>query len=154
MANSTRKSKRGKIAGTCPSITPMLGASRVRVLAIETSSPRGSVALLDDDRLVVELEHDQPNAHAERILPLVERALEAAGFDRTSLDRVAVGIGPGSFTGLRVGIALAEGLALGLDIPIIGVASLRAMAAAVPAAEARIRIPVLDARRDEVFVAA
>jgi tRNA threonylcarbamoyladenosine biosynthesis protein TsaB len=132
----------------------MLGASRVRILAIETSSPCGSVALLDDGKLVVELEHEQPNAHAERILPLVEHVLASAGFDRTSLDRVAVGIGPGSFTGLRVGIALAEGLALGLDIPIVGVASLRAMAAAAPTAETRIRIPVLDARRNEVFVAA
>src|SRR5688572_6886733 len=118
----------------------MLRAPRVRVLAIETSGPRGSVALLEDERLIIELEHDQPNAHAERILPLVERALASAGFDRTSLDRLAVGVGPGSFTGLRVGIALAEGLALGLGIPIVGVPSLRAMAAAAPAADGRIRV--------------
>jgi tRNA threonylcarbamoyladenosine biosynthesis protein TsaB len=132
----------------------MLRAPRVRVLAIETSGPRGSVALLEGDALVVGLEHDQPNAHAERILPMVEQALATAGFDKGSLERVAVGIGPGSFTGLRVGIALAEGLALGLDRPLVGVASLRAMAASAPATESRIRIPVLDAGRAEVFVAA
>jgi len=131
----------------------MLRASRVRILAIETSSPVGSVALLEDGRLVVSLEHEQPNAHAEQTLPLVERALSSSGFSRTSLDRLAVGIGPGSFTGLRVGIALAEGLALGLDVPLVGVASLRAMAAATPAGEARLRAPVLDAKRGEVFAA-
>ncbi|HVJ22164.1 MAG TPA: tRNA (adenosine(37)-N6)-threonylcarbamoyltransferase complex dimerization subunit type 1 TsaB, partial [Polyangiaceae bacterium] len=126
----------------------------MRVLAIETSGPRGSVALLENTELVLELEHEQPNAHAEQILPLVERALSSAGFDRRSLDRIAVGIGPGSFTGLRVGIALGEGLALGLDLPIVGVSSLRAMAAAAPASEPRVRVPVLDARRSEIFAAA
>jgi tRNA threonylcarbamoyladenosine biosynthesis protein TsaB len=126
----------------------------VRVLAIETSGPRGSVALLEGSQLVVCLEHEEPNAHAEQILPLVQRALAEAGFTKSSLHRVGVGIGPGSFTGLRVGIALAEGLALGLDLPIIGVASVRAMAAAVPLTETRLRIPVLDARRDEIFTGA
>jgi tRNA threonylcarbamoyladenosine biosynthesis protein TsaB len=126
----------------------------VRVLAIETSSPRGSVALIERGRVVVSFEHDQANAHAERLLPLVERAIAESGFAKRSLERVAVGIGPGSFTGLRVGIALAEGIALGLGIPLVGVGSLRAMAASAPASDPRLRIPVLDARRDEVFVAA
>jgi tRNA threonylcarbamoyladenosine biosynthesis protein TsaB len=69
------------------------------------------------------------------------------------LDRVAVGIGPGSFTGLRVGIALGQGISIGLGIPLVGVPSLQAMAAAVPRSEMRKRCPLLDARRGEVFVA-
>jgi tRNA threonylcarbamoyladenosine biosynthesis protein TsaB len=126
----------------------------VRLLAIETSGPRGSIALLEQDKVLVSLEHAQPNAHAEQILPLVQQALASAGIAASSLDRIAVGLGPGSFTGLRVGIALAEGLALGLDIPLVGVASLRAMAAAAPESRAGVRLPILDAGRGEVFAAA
>jgi tRNA threonylcarbamoyladenosine biosynthesis protein TsaB len=123
-------------------------------LGIETSTRRGSVAVTENGVVVKALTHEELNAHAERVLGLVERALAEAGLTRTSLDRVAVGVGPGSFTGLRVGIALAEGMALGLGRPLVGVGSLRAMAAAVPAAEARTRVAVLDARRGELFIAA
>ena len=126
----------------------------MRILGIETSSRRGSVALCDGARLVARAEHSEPNAHAERMLALVEQALAEAGWSRSSLDRVAVGIGPGSFVGLRVGIALAEGLGLGLGRPVVGVSSLRAMLAAVPAEEPAARVALLDARRAELFVAA
>lgn len=125
----------------------------MRVLGIETSSRRGTVALVEASHPVVTLSHDEPNAHAERMLPLVERALEQAGWSRQTLARVGVGVGPGSFTGLRVGIALAQGIALGLGIPLLGVPSLAAMAAAVPRHVAGVRQPLLDARRGEVFVA-
>jgi tRNA threonylcarbamoyladenosine biosynthesis protein TsaB len=127
---------------------------RVRVLGIETSTRRGSVAIADDGEILTSFAHDELNAHAERVLGLVERALAEAGLTRASLDRIAVGVGPGSFTGLRVGIALAEGIALGLDRPLIGVGSLWAMASAVPADDRRTRVAVLDARRGELFIAA
>jgi tRNA threonylcarbamoyladenosine biosynthesis protein TsaB len=126
----------------------------VRVLGIETSTRRGSVALAVDGKVVSVQTHEEPNAHAERVLGLVERALSEAKLTRRDLERIAVGVGPGSFTGLRVGIALAEGIALGLERPLVGVGSLRAMAQAVPAADERVRIAVLDARRSEVFLAA
>jgi tRNA threonylcarbamoyladenosine biosynthesis protein TsaB len=126
----------------------------VRVLSIETSTRRGSVALASNGEILTTLTHEEPNAHAERVLGLVERALAETGFTRASLDRVAVGVGPGTFTGLRVGIALAEGIALGLDRPLVGVGSLRAMAHAVPATDLRKRVAVLDARRGELFIAA
>jgi len=125
----------------------------MRVLGIETSSRRGSVALWEDGRPVVSLAHEQPNAHAERLLPLVHSALAKAGWKRRSLDRVATGIGPGSFTGLRVGIALAQGIALGLERPLVGVPSLQSMARAVPAAVGGARCAIVDARRAEVFCA-
>jgi len=76
-----------------------------------------------------------------------------SGWAKTSLDRIAVGIGPGSFTGLRVGIALAQGVALGLDRPVFGVGSLAAMARAAPASLPGLRCPLIDARRGEVFLA-
>lgn len=126
----------------------------MRLLAIETSSARGSVALVEDGQRVKSLCHDRPNAHAESILPLIEALLASAAWPRSSLDRLAVGIGPGSFTGLRVGVATAQGIAEGLMRPLIGVVSLEAMALAVPSELPGLRCPVLDARRGEVFAAA
>lgn len=126
----------------------------MRVLGIETSAAhRGTVALAEAGKLVTSAEHTSLNAHAEKTLPLVEQILGEAGWTRSSLDRVAVGIGPGSFTGLRVGLALAQGIALGLGIPVVGVGSLRAMADAVPADREGHRVPLLDARRGELFAA-
>lgn len=126
----------------------------MRLLGIETSTVRGSVALVEDQRVVCRLEHAEASAHAERILPLVARALEESGWEASAIERIAVGIGPGSFVGLRVGIALAQGLALGLGVPVLGVGSLRSLAAAVPATQPGTRWAMLDARRDEIFVAA
>jgi tRNA threonylcarbamoyladenosine biosynthesis protein TsaB len=126
----------------------------VRVLGIETSTRRGSVAVSANGVVVAAQSHEEPNAHAERLLGLIERVLADAGMTRDALDRIGVGVGPGSFTGLRVGIALAQGIALGLGRPLVGVGSLGAMARALPPAERRVRVPVLDARRGELFVAA
>lgn len=126
----------------------------MRVLGIETSAAqRGSVALVEAGRPVCAAGHTWRNAHAEQTLPLIEQVLAEAGWTRSSLERVAVGIGPGSFTGLRVGLALAQGIALGLGIPVVGVGSLLVMAGAVPAERAGLRIPLLDARRNELFCA-
>lgn len=124
----------------------------MRILAIETSSPRGSVALVEDAALARALEHQRENAHGEAILPLIEQAFADAGWQHGAVDRVAVGIGPGSFTGLRVGIAIAQGLSEGWGVPLIGVPSLQAMALAAPAGGAR-RCVLLDARRGELFAA-
>jgi tRNA threonylcarbamoyladenosine biosynthesis protein TsaB len=125
----------------------------MRVLGIETSTRRGSVALWDGERLLGALEHERPNAHAEALLPLVARLLAETGAPKSSLERIAVGTGPGSFTGLRVGIALGEGIALGLGLRVVGVGSLEAMARAVGHAT-RAVVSVLDAGRSELFVAA
>lgn len=126
----------------------------MRVLAIETSTYRGSVAILDAGVVVRTLEHRQPSAHAELILPLIGRLLEEAGWARTSLDRIGVGVGPGSFVGLRVGIALAEGIGMGLRRPVVGVPSLRAMLRAVPQGQLGTRVAMVDARRAEIFLTA
>lgn len=98
-------------------------------------------------------EHVTENAHGERLLSLLEDLFAEVGWSRSSLDRIGVGLGPGSFTGLRVGIAFAQGVALGLGRPILGICSLRTMAAAVPASVPALRAPFLDARRGEWFAA-
>jgi tRNA threonylcarbamoyl adenosine modification protein YeaZ len=128
-------------------------AARVRILGIETSSSRGSVALVEGRHRVALATHSRENAHGESIQPLIERALAEAGWQASALDRISVGIGPGSFTGLRVGVALAKGIAEGLERPLIGVSSLAAMALGAPADLSGMRCPVLDARRGELFFA-
>lgn len=125
----------------------------MRILGIESSSRRGSVALLEGDRLVASVEHEQQNAHAERLLPLLDQLLADAGWPKSSLDRLGVGVGPGSFTGLRAGIALAEGLSVGLDRPLWGVGSLLAMARGALAEHPAPCCALLDARRSELFAA-
>ena len=125
----------------------------MRILGIESSSRRGSVALLDGQRLIASLEHEQPNSHAELLLPLIERLLAEAGWPKSSLDRLGVGVGPGSFTGLRAGIALAEGLSVGLERPLVGVSSLLAMAHGALSEHPGPCCALLDARRSELFAA-
>jgi tRNA threonylcarbamoyladenosine biosynthesis protein TsaB len=125
----------------------------VRTIGFESSSRRGSVALIEGNRLIACLSHEEPNSHAELLLPLLERLLAEAGWPKSSLDRLGVGVGPGSFTGLRAGIALAEGLSVGLDRPLIGVGSLRAMAYGALREQTGPCCALLDARRGELFAA-
>lgn len=106
-----------------------------------------------DGRLVGYAVHETRNEHAERMLGLVQDVLSQAGWGKADLTRVAVGVGPGSFTGVRVALALAQGITLGLRIPGVGVSSLRAVALGAGDEERRARVVVRDARRDEFFVA-
>ena len=124
----------------------------MRVLGIETTSRRGTVALLENGKVVSTRVHDSSSSHGEVMLPLVGELFAETGWARTALDRIAVGTGPGSFTGIRVGLALAKGLGLGLDRPVLGIGSLRAMCRGVPADLPGSRCAVLDGRRDELFV--
>jgi tRNA threonylcarbamoyladenosine biosynthesis protein TsaB len=132
----------------------------VRILAIESSGTRGSVALLEGGQVVAERTHAVPNTHAETLVRLIDDLIAESGTARSSLDAVAVGLGPGSFTGLRVGVALARGLALGLGRPLRGVSSLRALALAVQRDAACPEDPdllvgaLIDARRGEYFFSA
>ena len=125
----------------------------MRILGLESSSRRGSLALVEDGRLVRSVEHEEPNSHAERLLPMLERLLAEAGWPKSSLDRLGVGVGPGSFTGLRAGIALGEGLSVGLDRPLIGIGSLLAMAHGALSEQPGPCCALLDAQRGELFAA-
>jgi len=122
----------------------------MRLLALETSTLAGGVALLDGDRLVAEYVLDVSVTHSERLVASVDRVLGDAGWGRGDLAALAVSIGPGSFTGLRVGVSTAKGLAVALGIPIAAVPTLDAMAACVPWAMLPV-CPVLDARKGEVY---
>lgn len=128
----------------------MLDFPIMRVLAVETSTLAGGVALLDDDRLVAEYLLDVSLTHSERLMLAVERVLDDAGWPADTLEGLAVAIGPGSFTGLRVAVGTAKGLALALELPVAAVPTLDAMAASLPFAALPV-CPVLRARRDEVY---
>ncbi len=126
---------------------------RVLILGLDTSSLRASVALLRDGALLSHLKHEELNRHSERLKGMLETLLDDTGVKLEELSAIAVGVGPGSFTGLRVGLAFAEGLALGLGIPLLGVDSMRAMAAMAEATSVKRVWCAIDARRNEVFLA-
>jgi tRNA threonylcarbamoyladenosine biosynthesis protein TsaB len=135
------------------------------VLGLDTSTASSAVALrLADERTLQARDDPPPGAHpghATRLLELARGLLERAEVGWGELDRIAVGVGPGTFTGLRVGIATARGLAQSLDAELVGVSSLRALAEGAfadggpsGAAGADAVLAVIDARRGEVFAAA
>lgn len=120
------------------------------VLAFETSTEACSVALwIDGD--VRERFGIAPRQHAELALPWAQELLAAAGIAKSQLDAIAVGRGPGAFTGVRLGVALAQGIALALDRPVVPVSTLAALA--YPIAAERI-IAAIDARMGEVYLGA
>jgi len=114
----------------------------VLTLAFDTATDVATVALVDDGRAVAER-----RSRAVRVLADAQALLGEAGRRPQDLQRLVVGVGPGSFTGTRIGLAAARGLALALDLPTAGVSTLDALAAGAPGA-----LPVIDARRGEVFV--
>ena len=124
----------------------------MRVLAVETSTLAGGVALVDGDRLVAEYLLDVSVTHSERLLAAIDTVMTDAGWTPQDLQGLAVAVGPGSFTGLRVGLSTVKGLAFGLGLPVAAVPTLDAMAAVVPWAGLPV-CAVLHARRNEVYAA-
>jgi tRNA threonylcarbamoyladenosine biosynthesis protein TsaB len=127
------------------------------LLAFDTASPLVSVALYDadEDRVVTEHVSERPMKHAEQLAPLIDLALTTAGIVRQDLTAIAVGIGPGPFTGLRVGLVTARTLGFVLELPVYGVCSLDALA--VEAVDTGVVggdfTVATDARRKEVYLA-
>ena len=126
------------------------------VLGIDTATTATVAGVLDGSGTVTEVRDDpEPGvrpAHANRLLGGAEEALERAGLGWDEVERIAVGVGPGSFTGLRIGIATARALAQARGLPLVGVSSLEALA--LGAGDAELVLAVLDARRGEAFAAA
>jgi tRNA threonylcarbamoyladenosine biosynthesis protein TsaB len=112
------------------------------ILAFDTATDVATSALVSDGEVLGER-----TSRAVTLLEDVDALLRQAGMQTQQLDALAVGIGPGSFTGVRIGLAAARGLALALELPVAGVSTLDALAAGAPGA-----LPVIDARRREVFV--
>lgn len=133
--------------------------SHTLLLSLETSSPVCSVALrrIADGSLIGQSELRLDKSHSTHLTVLIEQLLANTGHALADLAAVAVSDGPGSYTGLRIGAAAAKGLCFALDIPLIAVSTLKAMAAQVAAgtarAETQLYCPMLDARRMEVYAA-
>jgi tRNA threonylcarbamoyladenosine biosynthesis protein TsaB len=123
-----------------------------RALAIETSGRTGSVALLEGATVLEEQTFEHGLKHAAGILPMIDRLCSERGWGPRGLDELYVSAGPGSFTGLRIGITLAKTLALAAGVKLVAVPSVRVLVENAPA-DARNVIIVLDAKRDQIFTA-
>jgi tRNA threonylcarbamoyladenosine biosynthesis protein TsaB len=126
----------------------------MRLIALETATDVCSVALLEGNQ-AIHLTLDRPRAHAEQLVPMIGDVLSYAGLRPTDLDAVAVSMGPGSYTGLRIGVSTAKGLVRAVGCALVGVPTLDALAApaALLAAPGDTVCAVLHARRDEVYAA-
>src|SRR5258706_14395258 len=122
----------------------------MKVLGIESSGTRGGVALVESGKLLGTRLLEKGMVHGREIAPSIRSLLDEARWAAEALDLIACDIGPGSYTGLRVGLAAAKGLALALGRPLIGVASLDAMADAARD-QARVLCPAMDARWDQIY---
>lgn len=123
------------------------------ILAFDTATDRLTVALGTADSIIAEINEDAPRAHLSRLLPAIDALAKEAKIKLSDIDQIAVGIGPGSFTGLRIALATAQGLAHGLGRPLIGVATLDVIATAQAGQSDRDIYAVMDAKRREVFTA-
>lgn len=122
------------------------------LLALDTSTFIGTVAVVRDGELLSEWSASVRATHGETLLPHVARAVELAGISLSQVDAFAVGLGPGSFTGVRIGVATAKGLALAEQKPLVGVDTLRVLARGF-AVSPGLCAPVLDAHKGEVYAA-
>jgi tRNA threonylcarbamoyl adenosine modification protein YeaZ len=124
----------------------------VLLLALDTATPAMTVALHDGARVLAGQTTVSSRGHGELLAAMIERVLEAGGAKRTDLEAIAVGTGPGPYTGLRAGLVTARVLASALDVPAVGVCTLDVIArAAAPAAAGREFIVATDARRKELY---
>ncbi|NOS35695.1 MAG: tRNA (adenosine(37)-N6)-threonylcarbamoyltransferase complex dimerization subunit type 1 TsaB [Deltaproteobacteria bacterium] len=122
----------------------------MKMLAIDASTPSGSVALFDDGELMSEFTFHRGGRHSETLLTAIDTICTMSGVEVKEIDSYAVTRGPGSFTGLRVGISTVKGLAWSSGKPVVGVSTLKSLAMNLPCAGGVI-VPVLNARRGEVY---
>ncbi len=123
------------------------------ILNLETATTNCSVSLAENGKLVAINEYNSPNySHSEKLHQFISDVLREAKLDYKDLDAIAVSKGPGSYTGLRIGVSAAKGLCFALNLPLISVSTLKNMACQVDIKEGVV-IPVLDARRMEVYAA-
>lgn len=120
----------------------------MKILGIDTSTSVATVALMDDSKLICELSLNDKKTHSQKLMVLIDMMLKQTDTDLTDIDGIAVGVGPGSFTGLRIGVTTAKGLAHGSGLPVLEVSSLKALA------QIGSTLPVcalMDSRRETVF---
>jgi tRNA threonylcarbamoyladenosine biosynthesis protein TsaB len=122
------------------------------ILGIETATMTGGLALIDEEKLISEYTLNMKTTHSTRLMPALDWILKDASLDKNQINGIAISIGPGSFTGLRIGLATAKGLAMGLNIPLITVPTLDALAYNISYVPYQI-CPIQDARKKEVYSA-
>lgn len=122
----------------------------MKILAMDTSNQAMSVAVMVDGQLVAESTLNRKKTHSEQLLPTIDRLLSLSALEPAALDRVVVADGPGSYTGLRIAVTTAKTLADTLDLELVGVSSLAVLAAGA-ANTTNLIVPLMDARRQNVF---
>lgn len=124
----------------------------MRILSIDSSSPHGSVALLENDQILSQTSLPKSASFSNSLLSLVDKVLSDAQYDLNDVEGFSLTTGPGSFTGLRVGVSLVKGFILATQKPFVGVSTLHALAALVEPTPYQV-CPLLDARKKEVYAA-
>lgn len=122
----------------------------MKILAIDTSALTATAAILSDDTLLGEISTTTKLTHSQTIMPMIDELLKKVSLDISDIDIFACSEGPGSFTGLRIGIGTIKGLAYGLNKPVVGVSTLEALAHNIAFTDCVIA-PVMDARRGQVY---
>jgi tRNA threonylcarbamoyladenosine biosynthesis protein TsaB len=125
----------------------------MHILAVDTTTPDGSAAVLENGELRIEINWTSPTTHSSRLLRSVDFILAAAGLDVRDLDGFAVAVGPGSFTGIRIGLSAIKSLAFASGKPVAPVSTLAALASKPAPSEGRLVVPVLDAKKGEIYAA-
>ena len=123
----------------------------MKVLALDSSGLVASAAVLEDDALLAEYTVNYKKTHSETLLPMIDEILRMLETDVSEMDAVALAAGPGSFTGLRIGAATAKGLALALDLPLVPVPTVDALACNLSGTTQDLVVPMMDARRQQVY---
>lgn len=126
----------------------------MKILALDTSDRPLSVAVLEDEQLLVETTLVLAKKHSQTLTPVIAESLQKVGFRPKDLERIVVSDGPGSYTGLRIGVTAAKVLAATLEIDLVGVSSLELLAANCLAQTDKVLVPIFDARRENVFAGA
>ena len=122
------------------------------VLAIDSTAEAASAAVLRDENVIAEYTQNTGHTHSETLLPMAETVMKATGISADDIDLYAVSAGPGSFTGVRIGISLIKGLCFGKDKPIAALSSMDCLARNLEGLEG-VACPVMDARRNQVYTA-
>ena len=125
----------------------------MRILAIDTSSQVASVAILENEKLLGEMTINHPKTHSQKLMPIIETLSLSLDLKIADMDTIAVAGGPGSFTGVRIGLSAAKALAHPFNLPVVMVSSLKGLAYNLPGYDGVV-CPILDARRGEVYTAA
>lgn len=123
------------------------------ILAIDTTTFTGSIALLKDKKLIAEVDIDSSSTYSERLLPAVDFLLKTNQLSIQDMDGFAVSVGPGSFTGIRIGLSTVKSFSYASGKPVAGVSTLKALAEKLRRSQAHLLCPLLDAKKGEVYAA-